>query len=57
VSGPGSHDFRTVGSETVYSGAILSLRLDDVEMPGGRTARREAVRWPSSHVTSRGGLL
>ncbi|QRY64370.1 NUDIX hydrolase [Gordonia sp. PDNC005] len=43
MSDPGSHDFRTAGSETVFSGAILALRLDEVEMPGGRTARREVV--------------
>lgn len=43
MSEPGSHDFRTVGSETVYSGAIVALRLDQVEMPGGRVAEREVV--------------
>jgi 8-oxo-dGTP pyrophosphatase MutT (NUDIX family) len=36
-------DFRTVGSETVYDGAILALRLDQVEMPGGRIAEREVI--------------
>ncbi|GAA4662842.1 NUDIX domain-containing protein [Gordonia humi] len=40
---PGSHEFDVVSSETVYSGAILALRLDEVRMPGGRTARREVV--------------
>lgn len=43
MSEPGSHDFRTVGSETVYSGAIVALRRDQVEMPGGRVAEREVV--------------
>ncbi|MCC3314391.1 NUDIX domain-containing protein [Nocardia africana] len=43
MSEPGSHDFRTIGSETVYSGAIVALRLDQVEMPGGRVAEREVV--------------
>ncbi|AHH17390.1 ADP-ribose pyrophosphatase [Nocardia nova SH22a] len=43
MSEPGSHDFRTVGSRTVYSGAILALRVDEVEMPGGRVAEREVV--------------
>ena len=37
------HDFDTVGSETVYVGKILALRVDEVAMPGGRTARREVV--------------
>ncbi|MEV4123384.1 NUDIX hydrolase [Nocardia sp. NPDC049707] len=40
---PGSHDFETVASKTVYSGAILALRLDEVAMPGGRVVDREVV--------------
>ncbi|MFC9898167.1 NUDIX domain-containing protein [Nocardia sp. NPDC127579] len=40
---PGSHEFETVSSETVYSGAILALRRDQVAMPGGRVAEREVV--------------
>lgn len=40
---PGSHDFETVASRTVYSGAILALRLDQVAMPGGRVAEREVI--------------
>ncbi|GEE03175.1 ADP-ribose pyrophosphatase [Gordonia spumicola] len=43
MSTPGSHEFTISASETVYSGAILALRLDDVDMPGGRTAQREVV--------------
>jgi 8-oxo-dGDP phosphatase len=37
------HEFRTLASETVYSGAILALRLDQVEMPDGRIAEREVI--------------
>jgi ADP-ribose pyrophosphatase len=37
------HDFTTAGSETVYAGKILALRVDDVQMPGGTVARREVV--------------
>ncbi|MGO4617044.1 NUDIX domain-containing protein [Nocardia sp. 2YAB30] len=40
---PGSHDFETVSTETVYSGAILALRLDQVSMPGGRVVEREVI--------------
>ncbi|WP_442941699.1 NUDIX domain-containing protein [Nocardia sp. NBC_00416] len=40
---PGSHTFRTVDSRVVYSGAILALRVDRVEMPDGRIAEREVV--------------
>jgi len=37
------HDFQTVGSDTVYHGAILAMRADEVRMPGGTTAVREVV--------------
>ena len=37
------HDFEVKGSRTVYDGAIITLRVDDVEMPGGRVAEREVV--------------
>ena len=37
------HEFDTLSSETVYLGKILALRLDEVAMPGGGTARREVV--------------
>ena len=33
----------TVSSERVYEGRILSLRLDTVELPGGKKTRREIV--------------
>jgi len=37
------HDFVTQSSEIVYAGKILALRLDEVQMPGGVSARREVV--------------
>jgi ADP-ribose pyrophosphatase len=37
------HEFRTVGTDVPYDGAILALRVDEVVMPGGRTAHREVV--------------
>ncbi|GAB20092.1 ADP-ribose pyrophosphatase [Gordonia effusa NBRC 100432] len=39
----GAHDFDVASSETIYDGAIVALRVDDVVMPGGRTAKREVV--------------
>lgn len=39
----GAHEFTVTSTETVYSGAIVALRLDQVVMPGGRTAEREVV--------------
>ncbi|GAA5059993.1 NUDIX hydrolase [Nocardia callitridis] len=43
TNAPGSHDFETLSSETLYSGAILALRRDQVRMPGGQTAEREVI--------------
>ncbi|MTE17218.1 NUDIX domain-containing protein [Nocardia aurantiaca] len=40
---PGTHDFDVLSSRTVYSGAIVALRLDQVVMPGGKVAEREVV--------------
>ncbi|WP_019924990.1 NUDIX domain-containing protein [Nocardia sp. BMG111209] len=39
----GTHEFERVSTRTVYSGAILALRLDQVVMPGGQVAQREVV--------------
>ncbi|MGU3294801.1 NUDIX domain-containing protein [Williamsia sp. M5A3_1d] len=36
-------DFSVIGSDTVYDGAILALRVDELTMPGDRTAKREVV--------------
>lgn len=43
MSQPGSHDFETVSSRVLYSGAIVALRQDRVAMPGGRIAEREVI--------------
>lgn len=48
MSGGGRHAFEVVSTETVYSGAILALRLDQVVMPGGETAEREVVEHHSA---------
>lgn len=40
---PGSHEFEVVSSADVHIGRILGLRVDEVSMPGGVTARREIV--------------
>lgn len=37
------HRFDVLGSETVYDGAIVALRVDEVRMPGGVSARREVI--------------
>ncbi len=34
---------KTVGSRVVYDGRIIRVRVDEVELPGGKTATREVV--------------
>ncbi|WP_149360001.1 NUDIX domain-containing protein [Lolliginicoccus suaedae] len=43
MTGSDRHDFRTIASRIAYEGAVVALRVDDVAMPGGRTAKREVV--------------
>ncbi|MGH3983061.1 MAG: NUDIX domain-containing protein [Pseudonocardiaceae bacterium] len=42
------HEFAVSSSDTLYAGRVLALRLDQVLMPGGRTAGREVVEHPGS---------
>lgn len=37
------HRFDTLESKTLYVGKIFALRADEVQMPGGTSARREVV--------------
>ena len=37
---------RTVERETLFTGTIVTLQLDQVELPNGAPARREVVRHP-----------
>jgi 8-oxo-dGTP pyrophosphatase MutT (NUDIX family) len=39
---------RTVGSERVFDGRLISVRVDSVELTGGRVARREIVEHPGA---------
>ncbi|MBM4508972.1 NUDIX domain-containing protein, partial [Rhodococcus hoagii] len=53
MSLPGEHEFDTVASRDVYSGAIVALRVDRVAMPGGGSDREVvehhgAVAWRCS---------
>ncbi len=41
-------DFDTVASRTVYTGHVLTLRVDDVRMPGGEVKAREVVAQPGA---------
>ncbi|GAI22032.1 unnamed protein product, partial [marine sediment metagenome] len=33
----------TLSSETIYSGRVVTLRVDEVRLPGGRQTKREVV--------------
>jgi ADP-ribose pyrophosphatase len=44
------HEFAVCGSDTLHVGRVLALRLDQVKMPGGRTAGREVIEHPGSVV-------
>ncbi|WP_296392057.1 NUDIX hydrolase [Williamsia sp.] len=39
----GRHEFAVTDSRTIYDGAILALRVDEVTMPGDGSAKREVV--------------
>jgi len=41
-------DFDTVSSRTVYTGHVLTLRVDEVRMPGGEVKDREVVEQPGA---------
>lgn len=42
------HDFPVRGSRLIYQGRVMAVRADQVEMPGGRVARREIVEHPGA---------
>ena len=40
---PVPHEFRVLGSETVFEGRVIALRRDTVSMPGGGAAMESMV--------------
>jgi 8-oxo-dGDP phosphatase len=42
------HEFVVSGSDTVYVGRVVALRVDRVVMPDGQEARREVVEHPGA---------
>ena len=42
------HEYDVLDSETVYDGRVISLRVDDVELDGGRRSTREVVEHPGA---------
>ncbi|MFC4002443.1 NUDIX domain-containing protein [Prauserella oleivorans] len=43
MSEPGTHEFTVVSSRDIHIGRVVGLRIDELVMPGGGTARREVV--------------
>ena len=43
-----TYEEKTVTSETLYTGKIIELRVDQVELPDGKQAKRELIRHPGA---------
>jgi 8-oxo-dGTP pyrophosphatase MutT (NUDIX family) len=43
MSEPGSHEFTVASTKDVHIGRVVGLRVDEVVMPGGGTAKREVI--------------
>ncbi|MGP4082107.1 NUDIX domain-containing protein [Pseudalkalibacillus sp. R45] len=39
---------KTIDSEVIYSGKIIDLHLEQVELPNGKTSQREVVKHPGA---------
>lgn len=39
---------KTVSSEKIFTGRVISLQVDEVELPNGRTSKREIVKHPGA---------
>ena len=48
MSGAEPHEYRTLATETVYEGRVISLERATVAMPGGGDSVREIVRHPGA---------
>ena len=43
-----SHAYDVVSTETVYEGRVISIRKDEVSMPGETTSQRDVVVHPGA---------
>ncbi|MBD7907030.1 NUDIX domain-containing protein [Sporosarcina gallistercoris] len=52
---------RTVASETLFNGKIIELRVDEVELPDGKRAKRELIKHPGAvaiiAITDEGNIV
>jgi len=43
-----SFEEKTIKSEKIFSGRIISLQVDDVELPNGKHSKRELIKHPGA---------
>lgn len=43
-----SFEEKTIKSEQIFSGKIISLQVDDVELPNGKQSKRELIKHPGA---------
>ncbi len=52
---------KTIGSQAIYNGKIISLKVDDVTLPNGEVSKREIVNHPGAvaviAITDEGKLI
>ena len=55
------YEEKTVSSETLYEGKIITLRVEEVQLPDGNKAKRELIKHPGAvaiiPITSDGKLV
>ncbi|PFG05830.1 ADP-ribose pyrophosphatase [Bacillus sp. es.034] len=39
---------KTIKTETIYQGKIIDLQVDEVELPNGKTSKRELIKHPGA---------
>ncbi|QHE52600.1 NUDIX hydrolase [Pontibacillus sp. HMF3514] len=39
---------KTIQTESIYKGKVISLQVEDVELPNGKTSKRELVKHPGA---------
>ncbi len=39
---------KTISSENIFSGKVISLQVDEVELPNGKIAKREIIKHPGA---------
>ena len=39
---------KTLSSEKIFTGRVISLQVDEVELPNGKTSKRELIKHPGA---------